>query len=97
MVNSIRTELKESIKHRVEDVLTSIDQQTQGLRKELSARIGETQLELRMSLDTGTKYLHEEVAGTRKDLHEELGLMVQVKMQATKALVEATCHKVQMQ
>jgi hypothetical protein len=90
VVNFIWAKLEEAIKHRLEVVLTSVDQQTQGLCKKLNARIGETQLELRTFLDTGTKYLWEEVAGMRKDLHEELDLMVQVEMQATKSLVEAT-------
>jgi BMFP domain-containing protein YqiC len=45
-VNSVQAELEETIKHWMEDILTSVDQQTQGLHKELDATIGETQLEL---------------------------------------------------
>jgi hypothetical protein len=41
--------LEETIKNRVEDVLPFVDQQTQSPRKELDARIGETQLELQTS------------------------------------------------
>jgi hypothetical protein len=46
-INFIRTELEEIIKHRVEDILISVDQQTEGLREELEARIGETQRDYR--------------------------------------------------
>jgi hypothetical protein len=41
----IRSEL-EVIKHRVEDVLSCVDQKKQGLRKELTEKIEETQVDL---------------------------------------------------
>jgi hypothetical protein len=45
-MHSIRSELEETIKHRVEDVLSYVDQKTQGLRKDLSEKIDETELDL---------------------------------------------------
>jgi hypothetical protein len=45
-VQFIRSELEETIKRRVEDVLSCIDQKTQGLRKELTEKIDETQVDL---------------------------------------------------
>jgi hypothetical protein len=42
------------------------------------------------SPDKRTKSLQENLADTRKDLHEELGLMLQVETQTTKFLTEAT-------
>jgi hypothetical protein len=50
----------------------------QGLCKELNKKIGEMQVDLqtvKMSLNTRTKSLQVTLAGTRKDLHEEIGLM----------------------
>jgi hypothetical protein len=38
-----------------------------------------------MSLDTRRKSLQETLSDTRNDLHEELGLMLQVEAQTTKA------------
>jgi hypothetical protein len=46
-INFIRAELEEIIKHRVEGILTSVDQQTQDLREKLDARIGKTQWDYR--------------------------------------------------
>jgi hypothetical protein len=45
-VHSIGSELEETIKRRVEDVLLCVDQKTQGLRKELNETIEETQVAL---------------------------------------------------
>jgi hypothetical protein len=44
-----------------------------------------------------TKSLQENVVDMRKDLHEELSLMLQVKAQTTKALIQAIWHKFQTQ
>jgi hypothetical protein len=41
-INSIQSELEETIKNRVEDVLSSVDQATQRLHKELDMKIEET-------------------------------------------------------
>jgi flagellar biosynthesis chaperone FliJ len=45
-INSIRTELEETIKHQVEDILSYVDQKSQGLFKELTEKIDETQVNL---------------------------------------------------
>jgi hypothetical protein len=69
----------EIIKHRVEDVLSCVDQKTQGLHKELTEKFDETQVDLqavKTSLVMWTKRLQETLADTRNDLHEELGLML---------------------
>jgi hypothetical protein len=60
---------------------------------ELNEKIHETQVDVhavKMSPDMHLKSLLETVADTRKDLHEELGFMIQVETQKTKALVDAT-------
>jgi hypothetical protein len=38
MINSIRSELEETIKNQAEDALESVDQRKQGLRDELDAK-----------------------------------------------------------
>jgi hypothetical protein len=45
-IHSILPKLEETIKHRVEDVLSCVDQKTQGLRKELTEKIDQTQVDL---------------------------------------------------
>jgi hypothetical protein len=45
-IHSIRSELEETIKYRVEDVLACVDQKTQGLHKELTEKINETHVDL---------------------------------------------------
>lgn len=45
-IHSIRSELEEAIKHWVEDVLSCVNQKMQGLRKELTEKIVETQVDL---------------------------------------------------
>jgi BMFP domain-containing protein YqiC len=52
-INSIQSELEKTIRHRVEDVLVSVDQQTRGLCKKLNEKIEQTQsgLQTAMSLD----------------------------------------------
>jgi hypothetical protein len=57
-IHSIWSELEETIKHRAEDVLSCVDQKTQGPRRELTEKIDETQVDLqatRISVDTRTK------------------------------------------
>jgi hypothetical protein len=39
VIHSIRSELEETIQHRMEDALLCVDQKTQGLRKELTEKI----------------------------------------------------------
>jgi predicted nuclease with TOPRIM domain len=43
-IHFIWSELEETIKHRVDDILSCGDQKMQGLQKELTQKIGETQL-----------------------------------------------------
>jgi hypothetical protein len=52
-IHSIWSELEETIKHRVEDVLSCVDQKTPGLRKELTEKIDETWVAL-----AGLKDIH---------------------------------------
>jgi hypothetical protein len=85
----MRSELEETIKQRVEDVLLYVDQKTQGLRNKLTEKIEETQLDLqaiRTSVDTLTKSLL--VTDTREHLHEELGLMILGEGKLTKSLIQ---------
>jgi hypothetical protein len=80
-IHSIRSELEETIKHQVEDILSCVSQKAQGLCKELTKKAGETQVDLqavKTSHHTWTKSLQEILADSRNDLHEELGLMLQV-------------------
>jgi 5-bromo-4-chloroindolyl phosphate hydrolysis protein len=61
----------DNIKYRVEDVLSCVNQKTD-----------ETQMDLhpvKTSLDTRIKSIQETLADTRNDLHDELGLMLQVE------------------
>jgi hypothetical protein len=72
-IHSIRSELEETIKHRVEDVLSCVAQKTQILGKELNENIDETQVGLqavKTSLDARTKSLQETLVDTKNDLHE---------------------------
>jgi hypothetical protein len=67
-IHSIQSELEETIKHLVEDVLASFYQRTQGLRKELNEKIDETQLDLQLvmtSIDTCTGNLKDDITDTR--------------------------------
>jgi hypothetical protein len=43
------------------------------------------------------KSIQENLSDMRKDLHKELGLMLQVEAQTAKALIQATWHEFQMQ
>jgi hypothetical protein len=70
------------IGYRVEEVLSCVDQETQGLRKELTENIDETQVDLqaiRISVDMRTKSLLETITDIREHFHGELGLMLQVE------------------
>jgi hypothetical protein len=92
-IHSIWSELEETIKHRVEDVLACVDKRMQGLCKELNKKIDEMQLDLqpvKTSINTWTGSLngditdtnndfHEAIANTRSDLHKELDLIFQVE------------------
>jgi uncharacterized membrane-anchored protein YjiN (DUF445 family) len=78
-IHSIWSELGETIKHWVEDVLSCVDQKIQGLHKELTETIYETQVDLqaiRTSVDMQTESLLEAITNTREHLHKELGLMI---------------------
>jgi hypothetical protein len=63
--NSIWSKLDKTIKNRVEDILSCVDQQTQGLYEVLNVKIEELQLGLQMSLDMWTGRLCEEIADTK--------------------------------
>jgi hypothetical protein len=59
-IHSIQFELEDIIRNRVEDILSCVDQKAQGLCKELTENIDETQVDLhpiRMSVDMQTKSL----------------------------------------
>jgi hypothetical protein len=80
-IDSVRSELEKTIKHRVEDVLASVDQQTQGIRKDRDSRIAEKQRDLETSLGKWTRSPYEvadtkrnlrEMADTKRDIHVEL-------------------------
>jgi hypothetical protein len=45
-IHSIRSELEEAIKHQVRDVLSCVDQKTQGLREEVTETTDETWVNL---------------------------------------------------
>jgi hypothetical protein len=99
-IHSIRSELEETIEHRIQNVLTHVNHVTQSLQKEMIDGIENTQGDLetvKTSLDTRTKLLVESISDTRKGLHEELGLMFQVEAQTTKALIEANRREFQAQ
>jgi hypothetical protein len=53
-------ELEENIKTQVEGILASVNHWTQGLCKELDAKMKETLRELQILLNTQTRNLHEE-------------------------------------
>jgi hypothetical protein len=79
-IYSIWSEFEDTIKHRVEDVLSCLHQKKQGLRKELTNKIDETQVDLqaiRTSVNTCTKSLLETIIDIMEHLHEKLGLMIQ--------------------
>jgi hypothetical protein len=86
-IHFIQSELEETIKLRMEDVLACVDQRMQGLHKELYKKTDEMQVDLqagKTSFDMRMKDFLETTVDTTKDLHEELGLMTQVEIQATK-------------
>jgi DNA-binding ferritin-like protein len=70
-INSIQSELEETIKNLVENILASVDQRTQDLCEELNVKTEESQLGLQamtMSLNMLTKSLCEEVVNQKKGL-----------------------------
>jgi hypothetical protein len=87
-IHSIRSGLEETIKHRVEDVLLCVNQEMQVLRQELAENVDEIRVDLqavKTSLDTRKNSLQETLAVTRNNLHEELGLRLQVHADTMKA------------
>jgi hypothetical protein len=99
-VHSVQSKFEETVKHRVEDILSGVVQMTQGLQMKLNEKINETQVDLqavKAPIDMWTwslnneimdkkKDFHKAIANTRNDLHEELGLMIHGKAQMTKTL-----------
>jgi hypothetical protein len=89
--HSIGSELEETIKDRVADILSCVVQKAQGLRKELTEKNDETQVDLqaiRTSVDSPTKGLLQTITDTREHLHAEHGLMIQSETQMTKTLTD---------
>jgi ElaB/YqjD/DUF883 family membrane-anchored ribosome-binding protein len=69
-IHSIQSELEETIKHRLEDVLACVDQRTQGLCKELKQKIDETKVDLqavKTSIDTWTGRFKGNITDAMKD------------------------------
>jgi hypothetical protein len=65
----------------MEDVLSCVDQKTQGLQKEMTEKIDETQMDLQAvntSINTWMKSLQETLADTRNNLYKQFGLMLQL-------------------
>jgi hypothetical protein len=61
-IHFIRSELEETIKQRVKDVLSCVEQTTQGLRKEQTEKIDETRADIqaaKTSIDTQKKSLQD--------------------------------------
>lgn len=59
----------------MEDVLSCVKQNTQGLTKELTKKTDETQVDLqtvKTSIDTWTRSLKGDIMGTNKDYHEAI-------------------------
>jgi hypothetical protein len=78
-IHSIWSELGETIKHWVKDVLSCVNQKMQGLHEELTKKIAETQVDLqaiRTSVAMQTKSLLEAITNTREHLHKEISLMI---------------------
>jgi hypothetical protein len=70
-INSIRSKLEETINKRMENGVAYLNQQTQGLRKELDEKIMETQQHLQVvmtSIDIWTGTLQDDITGVKKDL-----------------------------
>jgi hypothetical protein len=59
-IHSVRSQLEEIIKYRVEDVLSCVDQRTQGLRKELREKTEETRVDVR-------RYANKEPPGSHNE------------------------------
>jgi molecular chaperone GrpE (heat shock protein) len=92
-INSMRSKLENTIKHRMEDVLSYVDQKTQGLSKELIEKIDKIQVDLqavKTSLNTRTKGFQEAITTTKADLITDLNLF-HIEAQATRT--EAVAHQ----
>jgi hypothetical protein len=82
--------LEETIKYWLEDSLFYVVQKTQDLHRELNEKFDETQRTYRQYRRPSIcrrRAPRKTLAHTRKDFHEELGLMFQVKAHAAKALI----------
>jgi Zn-dependent M16 (insulinase) family peptidase len=96
-INSIQSEFEGTIRNRVQDVLASVHQQTQALRKELNGKM-ELLCLVMMSLDTLTKGLCNDIANVKKELHEEFKLKTvdtQMNIQTTKTFIEIKVAEVE--
>jgi hypothetical protein len=97
-VHSIWSELEETVKHGVEDDLLCVDQKTWDLRKELNEKIDETQMDLqavKSSLDMRMKSLQETQTDMGNDIHEELGLMLQVETQTMRSEIRISQERME--
>jgi hypothetical protein len=101
-IYSIRSELEETIKHRVED-LWCVDQKTQDLGKELTERNQETHVDLQVvntSLDARTMSLQATLADTKNDLHEEAPTMkaeIGINQERIETKIDSTRREFQIQ
>jgi hypothetical protein len=72
-IHSIPSELVQTIKHRVEQVRACVDQRKQGLRKDLTKKTDETQVDLQlvlMSIYSCTGSFKDDITDTKNDCHE---------------------------
>jgi hypothetical protein len=68
-IYSIQSELEETIKHWLEDILACVDQRTQGLCKELKEKIDEMQVDLqavKTSIDMWTGRFKDNITDANK-------------------------------
>jgi 4-hydroxyphenylpyruvate dioxygenase-like putative hemolysin len=99
-MNNIRCKLEETIKNQMENVLVSVDRQTQGLLEELNKEIEETQRHLQLvitSIDRWTRSFKDDIMDTKKDFHEaivnirkNLHQMLNHRTQGTQSEIEST-------
>jgi hypothetical protein len=93
----------ETIKRKVEDFLSCIEHMTHCLRKEMTEKTDETQVNLRAekeSLDTRTKILQETLTDTKNDFHEEARKMkaeIRINQERMEVNIEVTRRNFQTQ
>jgi translation initiation factor 2 alpha subunit (eIF-2alpha) len=76
-MQSMRSELDEIIRQRVENVMTSVNRETKEIQKRLTERIENTQVELQaaeVSVDTQARKLQENLEDIRADFITNLAM-----------------------